>query len=155
MVFRTGIERLRNDNRADDDAQQCAGEQCGAGAGTEQPKRSAAVAKLRWRQYIDVGYSGLQVVLNTANTRARPQADAEMIKFGRRQADIGAGARELGKDVWRRRERANAFGDRSDRGRLAANFSSGADTGRAQIAEIDPVDGDRLAGRERVETPAN
>ena len=69
VILGAGIERLRDDHGADDDAEQRAGEQRRARAGAEQPERAAALAKFGRRQHLDVGETGQQIAADLLRRR--------------------------------------------------------------------------------------
>ena len=70
VVLGAGIERLRDDHGADDDAEQCAGEQRGARAGAEQPERAAPLAEFGRRQHLDVAERGAEICCAPSPTLA-------------------------------------------------------------------------------------
>src|ERR1044072_2215755 len=101
MVLGAGIERLRHDHGADDDAEYCAGKQCGAGTGAEQPERTAAAAEFTWREHLHVGNLCLDGLEYRSAIRIRLEADDQAAgTFGER-AGVVAGVLQVDEYVGR------------------------------------------------------
>ena len=148
VVLRRGVERLGDDDDADDHAQNRAGDQRHACTRLEQPVVGRAGAELGVGQHLGVLQPRDQRRLHRFDVGARRGADQDvgrLLLTGARQL---AGLLQRGEHVGQRGERADARGHGLHRHPLLVDLGLLADLGDAEIGEVRAVDGHR---RRRIE----
>ena len=85
------------------------------------------------------GYGRLNILPDAVDVRPRLEPDDKMAGLACRQSDVRAGVLDIAEHVRRRRERANAFGDRSHAHPLTANFGGRADAGNAETVKVGTI----------------
>src|ERR1700689_254506 len=149
MILGAGIERLGDDDRADDDAEQGAREKRGPGTRAEQPEGAAAAAELGGRQNLDLGEVRQQLLANGVDVLIGSHPNEQVRDLVRWYPDIALRLAERREDVGRCRERPDALGDRRHLYFLVANFGGVAVARDPEPREISAVDRDRMGGCER------
>ena len=147
MILGAGIKRLRHDDGADDDAEQGAREQSGAGAGIEQPEDTAAIPKLRGREDLDIGEICLQPAANPFDANVRRDPHQEIGGLARGNAGIGACPINRSEDIGRGGEGTDALGDRHHLHFLIADLGDCTQARDSQALEIALVDRHRIRDR--------
>ena len=124
MILGAGIKRLRDDDRADDGAQQRAAEERGAGAGAEQPESAAAVAESVGRQHFDLVQFLRQRARGPPRHPRRAQHAPEDRRLVRAASRYRSARCRAGEDIRRGGERPDAVGDRRHLDLLVADRRS-------------------------------
>src|SRR6516162_6590034 len=155
MILGAGIQGLRDDDGAYDDAYQRAREQGKASAGAEQPERAATVAKLRGRENIDIGEVCLEPAPDGFDVGAGSDTHEKIRRLVRRYSGVGPPPIQRGEDVRRGRERTDAVGDRLHLDFVPANLGAVTDAADAEPIEVGSVDRDGAGNRKRIEAAFN
>ena len=115
MVFGAGIECLCDDDSADNDAEQRACNECRAGSCPEKPERPTLISELIRSKRLDAGNVRKNILTDLLDIGFRLQPNEKMTGKARRQSDVGPSVAKIGEYIGRRRERANAVRDRTNR----------------------------------------
>src|SRR5262245_59569421 len=151
MILGAGIQGLCDDDSTHDHAEQRAREQGEAGAGVEQPERTAAITKFGRRENIDIAEIVLESTANAVHVDAWSNAHEEKRDLAGRYPGIGARPIGRSEHIGRRRERANTSGDRPYLDLLFADLGGRSEAADSEPVEIGPVDRDGAWNRERLE----